>query len=328
LIVAAGNHEVVRVLSLRAREVGGDVRAAVRDEDLQAVREALDAGTGRGLVLLIHGYNNDYAAALRSYDAFFELQHGLAQLPEHRPLADNRVFVELYWPGDADWGIASVLFYMGAVANARVCAERFAPAIAALAERGEPLAVEIVGHSLGCRVAFELIKRLRAAPNVNIDRVVVMAAAVPTFMLESPADPKCLRPAYDQAVAAAGGAGMSLYSGADPVLAFAFPLGQTVASGDEGFLPTALGHAEWHCASMPVGFEQREVAGASHSDYWGGEADTRAIALDAQRRVRDFLRFDGAGPRDTATRGLVALAGVPERQTAAPRRTPSAAEFG
>lgn len=306
------------------QDVGGQVRDQVSDDELRAIRDALDAGTGRGLVLLVHGYNNDHADALCSYDAFFELQQVLAQLPDHRPLADNRIFVEVYWPGDADWGIASFLFYMGAVANARVSAQRFAPAIAALSQRNEPLALEIVGHSLGCRVALELIKQLRlgGTPNINIDRVAVMAAAVPTYMLGSPADARYLRPAYDDLVAICGGAGMSLYSGADPVLAVAFPLGQTLASGDEGFLPTALGHAEWHCASMPGGFDQHEVSGAGHSDYWGSKAGSRAIALDAQRRVREFLRFNAAPERDTATRETRGAPEGPARATAAARATP------
>lgn len=321
--MATGEHDVVPSLSLRHDKVGGPVLDRVSDDDIRAVRDALNAGTGRGLVLLIHGYNNKYDEALSSYKAFFELQHGLAQLPDNRPLADNRIFVEVFWPGDADWGIASFLFYMGAVANARLSAERFAPAIAALAQRNEPLGLEIIGHSLGCRVAFELIKRIRGTPNVRVDRVALMAAAVPTYMLEAPDDQRYLRPAYDEVVATPGGTGMSLYSGADMVLAVAFPLGQTLASGDEGFLPTALGHAEWHCPLMPIGLGQQKVAGAGHSDYWGWKDDSRAIALDAQQRVRDFMGFNAGGVREIGARGIPASPAVLGRDAPEERRTPA-----
>ncbi len=318
--MAAGDRETPATLSLRKEPVGGPVDDQVPQAAIDALRQALNSGTARGLVLLVHGYNNDCEAARKSYEGFFDVQRELAQLPEGRALADNRVFAAMYWPGDADWGAASALFYMRALKNAVLSAQRFAAALVQLARRPDPLDVQIIGHSMGCRVALELLRSL-AVPNLRVSRVVLMAGAVPTYMLEEAAGAGSLRAAYDAAIGGAGGALRSLYSSWDPVLAFAFPAGQGLAPGDEGILPTALGHEYWEAAVAPVGFTQGEVSHAKHSDYWGGESSRRAIALDAQRQVRDFLGFQSSAPRDTAAREVAAREDTPARDTPPARET-------
>ena len=45
--------------------------------------------------------------------------------------------------------------------------------------------VDFIGHSLGCRVALETLLLLRTRSLPIVGRVVLMAAAVPSEMLES-----------------------------------------------------------------------------------------------------------------------------------------------
>lgn len=290
-------------VSLRTAPAGGPVRDAVPEEELEKVRQAVNAGTAKGLVILVHGYNNSLKEADEAFAGFFERQRDIAQLPENRPLADNKVFLELYWPGDADWGIASFLFYMGAIKNAKLSAKGFADMLKALATRLEPLEVQVIGHSLGCRVIFELLRGIANAQNILLTRTVFMAAAVPLFLIESPQDQNRPRYWYDLVLRRSQGQARSLFSPADSVLSLAFPLGQTLAKGDEGFMPVALGHDFWQCSAMPEQFTQYEVAGADHPDYWGWKPRTRRQALDAQLQVHEFLGFNSRIARTTAERG-------------------------
>lgn len=60
-------------------------------------------------------------------------------------------------------------------------------------------------------------------------------------------------------------------------------------------MPTALGHEFWLRSSTSTTgdrFDQKEVVGAGHSDYWGQELNTREpIGVAAGSSVREFLRF-------------------------------------
>ena len=67
-----------------------------------------------------------------------------------------------------------------------------------------------------------------------------MAAAVPTFMMEANGANK-LREGYDRTIRKGGEEFKSLYSTNDLVLGIAFPFGQTLAEGDEGFFPSRSG---------------------------------------------------------------------------------------
>lgn len=297
-------------LSLRRLEQGGEV------QDPPEANPADVLFASRRLVLLIHGFNNDLAAGSQAYEGFRLVQ---------REMGDIKVrLVDVYWPGDADWGIVSFLFYPKSIEKARKSAEVLARALAAAARQSGPKEIDLVGHSMGCRLALELLEQLRAVPGVLVRRVVLMAGAVPTFMLE-PADPRPLRAAYDAIVTAGG---LSLYSGADKVLSQAFPPGQTLGD-DEGFLPIALGHAFLAGPAAPATLGQREIPGADHSDYWGWKEATRDLGREAGLAVREFL---GLGPiperlppaRARVERGPVEeRAGPPERQT--PTRAPEAA---
>ena len=283
--------------SLRVLAEGGRVKDAVDDDDFLPIQQELNGGTAKGLILLVHGYNNTRQAASDAYEGFFARQKEIADLPANRPLADNKLFVEVFWPGDADWGFASFLFYMGAVTNAKLTGERFAAFLRRVAGRAEPLDVQVVGHSLGCRVVFEFIRHLIGAAGVRVTHVVFMAAAVPLSLLEEPADEELLRHAFDQVMARSQGAARSLFSPDDIVLTGAFPAGQSLAKGREGLMPVALGRDFWQALVEPARFSQYQVRGANHSDYWGWNTDKLAQGKDAQRQVHQFLGFNAAGDR-------------------------------
>ncbi len=171
---------------------------------------------------------------------------------------------------------------------------------------------------MGCRLTLELLKELRNKSDISVGRVVLMAGAVPTFMLEPRPDKHKLRDAIDTVLTDAG---LSLYSSNDKVLAYAFPLGQSAATG-EGFFPTALGHEFWADAVAPVKLTQQENPDADHSDYWGWnqKPSSLACARAANARVKEFLRFDQPGERAGVERGTV------ERETRDGRATGAARE--
>jgi len=97
---------------------------------------------------------------------------------------------------------------------------------------------------------------------------------------------------------------LSLFSGADYVLALAFPVGQTFARGSEGFFPVALGHAYW--APAPASAAQQENRNAGHGDYWGGSGAKPDCEHFANLAARDYLGFSGAGDRVVAAAATAA----------------------
>jgi pimeloyl-ACP methyl ester carboxylesterase len=260
------------------------------------------------LVLLIHGYNNDLQAGREAYEGFREVQRRLAGLEEHQQITDGQL-VDIYWPGDANWGIASPLYYPWSIAKAKEAAAVLAESLKrAVAENGFKQ-IEIIAHSMGGRLTFELIKHLVLEVGVRVRRVVFMAAAFPTFMLD-PDDGNQLRAAYDAKVQEGS---TSLFSPDDMVLALAFPLGQTIAGSGEGWFPTALGHNVWKSHLTPTNLAQHQIHGAGHSDYWGWNKETLDQAEEANQYVRAFLQFNPPGSRDIASRQVAVRQGPEER---------------
>lgn len=283
-------------LSFRQKPRGGDL-GATRPDPRNALTRFDRA------VLLIHGFDNDQETAEKNYRGFDRLQRELGAIPDNMPVAGGRI-VEVYWPGDADWGPFSFLFYMGGVERAVRTAERLAGALRSAADQRGFLNVDIVAHSLGCRVTLETLKRLRGVANVTVRRIVLMAAAVATRLLEPQPDGHGLRRAYDKALR--DGA-MSLYSPDDTVLKLAFPLGQTLAAGAEGFVPTALGLALWAGHEVPPNLRHRQYRNrdAGHSDYWGWQEKTRGVqGRFANEQVRTFLSLGSIAARSVVERPL------------------------
>jgi pimeloyl-ACP methyl ester carboxylesterase len=284
------------VLSYREEPIGGEVSAYPRI----TAQDETALASAQHLVLLIHGYNNDLADAEKAYKGFHARQ---CALDADARYGNGRTFVEVYWPGDAAWGIVSFLFYMGSITHAIETAENLA---AYLSEHiNSATRIDIVAHSMGCRLGLEVLRTLVGKPaGPLIGRIVFMAGAVPTFMLEQHNPPRRLRPAYDHRLSEGA---RSLFSSADMVLAFAFPAGQSLAPGSEGFLPTAIGHAFWADASVPSNLGQRENPQAGHSDYWGWNDKPGPLqrAMKAAQEVGNYLQFPSAGSRAVDTRSPV-----------------------
>jgi pimeloyl-ACP methyl ester carboxylesterase len=300
-------------LSFRQRAQGGEVKPEPSEQ------EYLKLACRRHLLLLIHGYNNDLNASEDAYRGFEALQRELAKLDDDTPVASGRL-VQIYWPGDADWGVVSPLFYPWSIQRACRTAAALADILARAARESGHKQVDIVAHSMGCRLALELLRQLRNQSDITVGRVVLMAGAVPTFMLEPRPDKQKLRDAIDTVLTDAG---LSLYSSTDKVLAYAFPLGQTAAPGSEGFFPTALGHEFWADAVAPVKLTQQENPDADHSDYWGWnqKPPSLACARAANARVKEFLRFEQPGERACAERGMAERETRDGRETGAARQT-------
>ena len=289
-------------LSYRDAPVGGGILAQPKISDERAIEQALH------LVLLIHGYNNDEQAAKEAYEGFHARQRDLDSDAHY---GDGRTFVEVYWPGDAAWGFASFLFYMGSIQRAIRTAEHLAGYLAKHIRNA--VRIDIVAHSMGCRLGTELLRALQDLPAApQIMRIVFLAGAVPTFMLEKRSPPRRLRPSYERVLR--DGA-RSLYSGSDLVLAFAFPAGQSLAPGDEGFLPAALGHAMWTDVTVPVNLGQDENPKAGHGDYWGWNTKPRHLqcAIKAASEVRSYLQFPSAGSRTISVRSVAGSAALEAR---------------
>jgi pimeloyl-ACP methyl ester carboxylesterase len=299
-------------LSFRQRPQGGEVKPEPSEPEYRQL-------TGRRhLLLLIHGYNNNLKVSEEAYRGFEDLQRELAGLDDDSPVAGGRL-VQIYWPGDADWGIVSPLFYPWSIERARQTAAALADILARAARESGHKQVDIVAHSMGCRLALELLKELRSKSDITVGRVVLMAGAVPTFMLEPRPDRHELRAAFDRVLSEAG---LSLYSSSDLVLSVAFRLGQSTATG-EGFFPTALGHEFWADAVAPVKLTQQENPNAGHSDYWGWKQKPQSLACAraTNARVKEFLRFEQPGERAPAERDTVERETQDERATGAARET-------
>jgi len=295
-------------LSYRHEPVGGEIR------DVPVVSDGAALASAQHLVLLIHGYNNDMEDAVKAYEGFHARQRNLDGDARY---GIGRVFVDVYWPGDGAWGIFSFLFYMKSIKHAVTTAGRLAAYLAGRV--AATIRVDIVAHSMGCRLAMELLRALSAQPSApGVGRMVLMAGAIPTAMLGLKTPSRRLRPAYD-AVLREGT--HSLYSGSDMVLAYAFPAGQSLASGDEGFNPTALGHELWVEPSVPLNLGQIENNQADHGDYWGWNTKSKALqcANKAAMEVNSYLQFPSAGSRTISSRPLMERSAIDARERARAR---------
>ena len=266
------------------------------------------------IVLLIHGFNVDEEAGRRSYERFVYGLEDQLVIRRDAPIADDRL-IAVYWPGDADWSFASPLAYMRSIPRAK----EIGSALAQLLHDSSPagsITVDIVAHSLGCRLALEalLATSLMADSRVHIDKIQFMAAAVPVFMLDEGNSPR-LRAAFERTL---GTGALSLWSGADDVLTGAFPPGQTLAGDGEGFFPTAVGHAKWPTSSELARLTPKPTpSGTGHGSYWGG--DTPDISSCVAKVAHNFLGLSDAiiaapPDRDVGERYLPVGSSPPSRE--------------
>lgn len=243
-------------LSVRSDATGGDV--------LSQVSGSLGA-YGSQIVFLFHGYNDSFAVASQSYASFFQNFPAAGN-----PLRDKwqPAIHPCFWPGDKSWGPVSFASYALEMGPAKQSAAAFADFVSTLhAPAGGTLDLCFVAHSLGNRVVLELLFALEAmkaagrlSSQIQFKGFCMMAAAVPVSMVESNAS------LY--AAATLSAARRTLYSEADTVLHFAFPIGETAAF--EGFFPTAVGRYGQPQSDWTGEAEMFLSAGHgyNHGDYW------------------------------------------------------------
>ncbi len=230
-------------LDFRARNVGGPVMPPrlLRRDGTVVPPGGEGAALGGGaegpppLTLLIHGFANDRAEGSAKLWAFSNAVEAV------RPdLGDRRLMV--LWPGD---DLLSPLSYSVEEDDARDTAAKLADFLLGLRERtGRP---NLVAHSLGCLVALETMRRLRAA-GIAAGEVVLMAGAVDC-------DALARGTRYREAVQAAGQVAV-VSSKRDRVLQWAFPVGDFLAGlFTGGYTRTALGRtgaAPWKGDPVPA----------------------------------------------------------------------------
>jgi len=229
------------------------------------VREELGHLDGRGdFLVLIHGYNNSRTDALTSYGQFLD------NLKTKFPTQTGQI-AEFHWPGDEPNKIISTLSYPNQIKPAVESARELAAFLAGL-QRGGPIVISLVGHSLGCRVIMELLARWTGGlpPGIFIGAVILMAAAVKVKAVEEGGG---LRAATLLTLK-----NPVFYSKGDPVLQRAFPIGET--AGGEGFFPTAVGRTggppnTWH-VSTPMSHDGHAYV---HGSYWPGDESSTAAAF-------------------------------------------------
>jgi hypothetical protein len=275
------------VLSARAGPEGGEVA------DQISVEGPFPHPTR--VTLLVHGYNVTRQDALASYGDF--LSHsGL-----DGSLAAGQV-CEFVWPGNKRWGALSAAAFPFEIGKARESAARLYEFLKGVqTANGWPLEVQLVCHSLGNRLLLELLERWLddgSPPALRFNACSLMAAAVPVPMVE---EGGALGPA-----AGAPGKTLVLYSGADAVLHWAFPPGETAAG--EGFFPQAVGRG-----GEPAGrwSERAQMADYGHSDYWPGADSAKSV-----------LAFLGGAPERALPQGAIPEHALPEPNAVGPRELP------
>lgn len=246
-------------LSVREKGKGGSVTDFVLATPLRWVeRESR-------IVLLVHGYNNTFCAGCVSY------AHFLKRVPRGFPIVGR-----FFWPGDTRPAFISGVAYPLKIAAARESAGRLAEFLeSVVSARSVPVEINLVGHSLGCRLILETLlagKGTRLAAHVR--SITLMAAAVPVHFLRENGH------LYDEAITVAGR--LVLHSTDDRVLKWMFPMGQCALS----MMPPANRNAREASFEAvgrhgrPSGFAtaSARMAGNGHSDYWSDPRIFRHLA--------------------------------------------------
>jgi len=252
-------------LAVRTEEKGGSV-ASVLQQDPN--RTAL--GKGR-LILLIHGYCNDVADARESYSRFDTNFCGAG--PVAARFAGD--IFRFYWPGDKAWGWLRFASYSLEIRPAKKSAHVLSEF---LRDLGAPVELYLIAHSLGNRVAMELLDDFvqRGTPAaVRLKGVCMMAAAVPVSAVRWPGNLH-----YASLLART----QVLFSPGDRTLRFAFPVGQALALDSLGSQAVGLNgepllHWKWK-QQMTYGRKKYD-----HGDYWKKRETAKPVTEFLTRAV-------------------------------------------
>jgi pimeloyl-ACP methyl ester carboxylesterase len=252
-------YEPLLEFSLRKKPEGGKLLVPGQTKGLP------DARARRECLVLVHGFNNTDSDAAEAYFGFRTRQTEIFGAPDVKKF--DTYFGDTFWPGDADWWSfldkVDFLIYPSSVHTSVNAGRELADLLWQMPNLER---VDFIGHSLGCRVILETLVLLRRRTLPMIGRVVLMAAAVPSEMLE-------LRGRFYDLLLELAAERIPirvLNSKQDPVLHYAFPPGQSLAGASEAS-DRALGRYG-PTPRMP-GLEPpsaaNEITGAKHGDYWG-----------------------------------------------------------
>ncbi len=228
------------------------------------IKEKVDGKTEipyRDIIILVHGYNvseeNAKAAYTKFQENFSKCSSQLSKL--------NKAIYWFMWPSDKKNKHWSKLSYSRTVNTAKICGERFAQYLNKLnlvSTSNEPPRITLIGHSLGCRLLLEALKKT-IKTNLRLE-VFLMAPAVPVSMVR-PDQP--LNPSISSTEKY-----RILHSRKDSVLNRFFGIGQAMAG--EGF-DEAVGLKG--NPNTGVWSNTKETT-YDHSGYWGGEESAKWIA--------------------------------------------------
>jgi pimeloyl-ACP methyl ester carboxylesterase len=184
-------------------------------------------------ILLIHGFRNTEGDAFQSYKDFY------ATLSRYSAFFAEHLFYVI-WPGDIfPWNPTH--YFAENVQNALVAGQILARYLhkRTIKEAAQGIDCEliVVAHSLGCRLASEMMAELRRMNSIvcNKLKLVLMAGAVATIDVEN-------KDVYGSALLSAKYVA-TLYSPDDKVLGRLFPIGELDRLGQEaiGFKGGPLG---------------------------------------------------------------------------------------
>jgi pimeloyl-ACP methyl ester carboxylesterase len=210
------------------------------------------------LIVLIHGYQNSADKAERSYHRMEKELRFLLGYKNPRLLGTICGFL---WPGDHDDWATSVGTYNVRVPIASTAGERLA---ALLASMHPSRRITLVGHSLGCRVIMHAIASIRDCGDeytgAIVDRIFLLAAAVPAASCEKGQDPYGHRvgsnPSWPQEYV--------FHSLKDKVLSLAFRPGERTVHGINS---EAVGRR-----GMPNNrWTNTYATDFGHGDYWSAD---------------------------------------------------------
>ncbi len=252
-------------MNVRTAEKGGAVAS-----DVQLDPGATPLERSR-LVLLIHGYCNDLADARESY-GLFRANFCLAE-PKAQPFATD--MFRFYWPGDKSWGWLRFASYPLEIRPARHSARVLAKFLRTLSK---PVELYLIAHSLGNRVAMELLDdfvQSGVPPAVQLKGICMMAAAVPVSAVRWPGSLH-----YASLLTRA----QVLFSPGDRTLRFAFMPGQGLSFDSFGSQAVGL-HGEplqqWKW-SQPMTYGRKKY---DHGDYWRKSETAKPVADFLNRSV-------------------------------------------
>lgn len=209
----------------------------------------------RTLTIWIHGYNN---SEIKIRDTWRATYRRMCALGHQGGLGGVAWF---FWPGDTfKHRLLSAPFYFMEVRDAVDAGQSLAAYLTGIAVKNPGLEVNIVAHSLGCRVALEAAATLSELEGPRVRNLLLFAAAVPEGLCV-PGGPYGDELARNTTV---------LWSTADNVLRRAFRVGQAMARRFHGEIDPGNRRSAVGCTGQPSSRWNGEATscGFEHGDYW------------------------------------------------------------